>query len=91
VVPALNVRAALSAVESGNVDAGIVYKTDAAVAKRVEIAFIVPKEQGPPIVYPLAPIAASKKAGTAALVGALVSASAREVYARHGFLVLGEN
>jgi molybdate transport system substrate-binding protein len=90
VVPALNVRAALSAVESGNVDAGIVYKTDAAVAKRVEIAFIVPKEQGPPIVYPLAPIAASKKAGTAALVGALTSASAREVYVRHGFLVLGE-
>ena len=29
VVPALNVRAALSAVESANADAGIVYKTDA--------------------------------------------------------------
>jgi molybdate transport system substrate-binding protein len=84
------VRAALSAVEAGNVDAGIVYKTDAAVSKRVEIAFTVPRERGPLIVYPLAPIAASKKAGTGALVGALTSASAREVYARHGFLVLGE-
>jgi molybdate transport system substrate-binding protein len=90
VVPALNVRAALSAVESGNVDAGIVYRTDAAVSPRVEIALTVPREKGPQIVYPLAPIAASKKAGTTALVGALTSASAREVYVRHGFVVLGE-
>ncbi|HEY7513784.1 MAG TPA: molybdate ABC transporter substrate-binding protein [Vicinamibacteria bacterium] len=90
VVPTLNVRAALSAVETGNVDAGIVYKTDAGVSKRVEIAFTVPREEGPPIVYPLAAVAASKKAGTAPLVRALTSASAREVYVRHGFLVLGE-
>ena len=46
VVPALNVRAALSAVEAGNVDAGIVYKTDAAVSKRVEIAFDRPQREG---------------------------------------------
>ncbi len=90
VVPALNVRAALSAVESGNVDAGIVYKTDAAVSKRVEIAFSVPQEEGPRIVYSLAPLAGSRKAGTAALIRALTSAAARDVYVRHGFLVLGE-
>jgi molybdate transport system substrate-binding protein len=90
VVPSLNVRAALSAVESGNVDAGIVYKTDAAVSKRVEIALTVPREEGPPIVYPLAPLAGSKKPGTAALVRALTSAAARDVYLRHGFVVLGE-
>src|SRR5262245_48788322 len=90
VVPALNVRAALSAVEAGNVDAGIVYKTDAAMSKRVEVALTVPREEAPPIVYPLAPIAASKKPGTPALVRGLASASAREVYVRHGFVVLGE-
>jgi len=90
VVPALNVRAALAAVESGDVDAGIVYRTDAALSKGVEIAFVVPRDETPPIVYPLAPIAGSSKSGTGDLVRALTSAVAREVYARHGFLVLPE-
>lgn len=90
VVPTLNVRAALSAVESENADAGIVYRTDAATSKRVKVAFEVPREQGPAIVYPLAPIAASKRFVTGDLVRYLLSARAREVYARHGFVVLGE-
>jgi molybdate transport system substrate-binding protein len=88
VVPTLNVRAALSAVESENADAGIVYRTDAATSKRVKVAFEVPKDQGPAIVYPLAPLAASRKAATAELVRHLLSASAGEVYGRHGFVVL---
>ncbi len=88
VVPTLNVRAALSAVESGNVDAGIVYRTDARASKRVDVAFEVPREQGPAIVYPLARIATSKKAATADLVSTLTSPAAREVYARYGFIVL---
>jgi molybdate transport system substrate-binding protein len=88
VVPTLNVRAALSAVESENADAGIVYRTDAAISKRVKTAFEVPREQGPAIVYPLAPLAASTKAATPQLVRHLVSAAAREVYARYGFIVL---
>ena len=54
VVPTLNVRAALSAVESENADAGIVYRTDAAISKRVKVAFEVPKEQGPAIEIPRA-------------------------------------
>src|SRR4051812_766230 len=41
VIPTENVRAALAAVESGNVDAGIVYKTDAAISKKVRVAFEV--------------------------------------------------
>ena len=90
VVPALNVRAALSAVESENADAGIVYRTDAAISKRVKVAFEVPRAQGPAIVYPLAPIATSSKAATVALVRHLTSAAAREVYRRHGFVLLGE-
>jgi molybdate transport system substrate-binding protein len=88
VVPTLNVRAALSAVESENADAGIVYRTDAAVSKRVKTAFDVAREQGPAIVYPLAPMAASQKAATTELVRYLVSAAAREVYAGYGFIVL---
>jgi molybdate transport system substrate-binding protein len=89
VVPTLNVRAALSAVESENADAGIVYRTDAAISRRVKVAFEVPRSQGPAIVYPLAALAASRKAATTELVRYLTSAPAREVYGRHGFVVLG--
>src|SRR5439155_848024 len=57
-VPTLNVRAALAAVESGNAEAGIVYRTDAALSRRVRIALTVPAGQGRQIVYVLAPLSA---------------------------------
>ena len=60
-VPTENVRAALAAVESGNVDAGFVYKTDADISKKVKIAFSVPIEKGPAIRYPIAIVKESKK------------------------------
>ncbi len=89
VIPALNVRAAVSAVESENAEAGIVYKTDAAISKRVKVAYEVPRAEGPAIVYPLAQVATSRKPATGAFVRHLQSASAREVFVRFGFLVLG--
>lgn len=89
VIPALNVRAALSAVESENAEAGIVYKTDAAVSKRVRVAYEVPRAEGPAIVYPLAKVATSNKPAAAVFVQHLQSASAKAVFARFGFLVLG--
>ena len=55
-----SVRAALAAVESGNVEAGIVYKTEAMVSKKVKVAFEVPESEGPKISYPLAVIKDSK-------------------------------
>ncbi len=88
VVPMLNVRAALGAVESENADAGIVYRTDAAISKRVKIAFEVPRAQGPAIVYPLAQV--SKGPAAADLARYLNSEPARVVYRKHGFVVLGE-
>ena len=90
VVPSLSVRAALAAVESENADAGIVYRTDAAISSRVKIAFEVPRGQGPAIVYPLAPIATSKNAAAPTLVRFLTSEAARAVYRRYGFMVLGD-
>ena len=90
VIPTLNVRAALSAVESENADAGIVYRTDAAISKRVKVAFEVPRDKGPAIVYPMAPLAGSRKSAATELVRYLTSAPAREVYRRYGFIVLGE-
>jgi molybdate transport system substrate-binding protein len=61
IIPVKDVRAALATVELGNVDAGIVYKTDAAISKKVKVAFEVPAEKGPPILYPLAVVEESKK------------------------------
>ncbi|MEI8288254.1 MAG: molybdate ABC transporter substrate-binding protein [Verrucomicrobiota bacterium] len=54
IVPCENVRAVLAAVESGNVDAGFVYKTDAAISKKVKVAYEVPATDAPKISYPLA-------------------------------------
>jgi molybdate transport system substrate-binding protein len=87
VVPTLDVRAALAAVEAGHVDAGIVYRTDAALSKRVRVAFEVPRERGPKIVYPLSLVAGAKPAA-AQLRDYLVSDAARTVYEKHGFVVI---
>jgi len=87
VVPTLNVRAALVAVESENADAGIVYRTDAVLSKRVKIAFVIPREEGPRIRYVVAPLAGAKSSAARDLARYLVSADARKVYERYGFIV----
>ncbi|KAA6447399.1 molybdate ABC transporter substrate-binding protein [Bacillus atrophaeus] len=53
VVYGKDVRQVLSYVETGNVDAGIVYKTDALVSKKAEIADEADADTHSPIVYPL--------------------------------------
>jgi molybdate transport system substrate-binding protein len=88
VVPALNVRAALAAVETEGADAGIVYKTDAASSKRVRVALEVPRDQGPKIVYVVAPLRASKKAGAPDFVRFLCTPEAARVFEKFGFVVL---
>ena len=54
VIPTESVRATLAAVESGNVDAGVVYGTDAHISKQVRIACQIPAEEAPRIRYPVA-------------------------------------
>ncbi|HEV7669132.1 MAG TPA: molybdate ABC transporter substrate-binding protein [Thermoanaerobaculia bacterium] len=89
VVPTENVRTALSAVESGNVDLGIVYKTDAEISKNVRVAYSVPLDVGPKISYPFAVVAASKHLAEARKFFAyLTSKPALDVFRRYGFLVL---
>ena len=88
VIPTTDVRAALAAVAGEHVDAGMVYRTDAAISKGVRVAFEVARAQGPPIVYALAPLKASSKAGTRSVVRFLESSEARPVYERFGFIVL---
>ena len=90
VVPTENVRACLAAVESGNVEAGIVYKTDALISKKVQIAFEVPAAEGPKIAYLLAVTADAKHADAARRLAAfLASAEAQAVFAKYGFLPAG--
>ena len=89
VVPTENVRAALAAVESGNADAGIVYKTDAGISKKVRIAYEVPRAESPKISYPFAVLAASgRKEAARKLLDWLHSPSALAVFRKHGFLIL---
>lgn len=89
VIPTENVRAALAAVESGNADAGIVYKTDAGISKRVKIAYEVPAAEAPKISYPFAVLADSdRKEAARRLLGYLGSPPALAVFRRHGFLIL---
>jgi len=89
VVPLLDVRAALAAVASGNADAAIVYRTDAALSKRVRIAFEVPKAEGPSILYVVAAISSSRNPAARAFVKRLRSAEATRVFEKHGFIVIG--
>ena len=88
-VPTSSVRAALSAVETGNVDAAFVYRTDAAIAPRAVIAFEIPLAEAPTIVYPIALIEGSPNGtAAAAFLRFLRSASAKTVFERAGFIVL---
>lgn len=88
IVPTENVRAALAAVESGNVNAGFVYKTDAKISKNVKIAFSVPIEKGPVIRYPVAIIKGGKNnAAAEGFLRYLESENARKLFERYGFIV----
>ncbi|MBA2305377.1 MAG: molybdate ABC transporter substrate-binding protein [Acidobacteria bacterium] len=59
-LPLANVRAALAAAESGGADAAIVYESDAAASKKVDLGFVVTGAAAPRILYPAAIVARSK-------------------------------
>jgi molybdate transport system substrate-binding protein len=89
VIPTENVRGALTAVESGNVDAGIVYKTDAMISKKVKVEYEVPAEEGPKIRYPAAALKGSKNLeGAKRFLEYLGSGKATQVFEKYGFVVL---
>jgi molybdate transport system substrate-binding protein len=89
VVATENVRAALAAVEAGNADASIVYKTDAAISKKVKVAFEVPVEEGPRIRYPMAMLKDAKEPQAAKkFLECLSSDEAGEIFKKYGFIVI---
>jgi molybdate transport system substrate-binding protein len=83
-----NVRAALAAVESGDADAGIVYKTDALTSKKVKIACLVPPAEGPKISYPIALVkGATDLEAARKFLAYMESNDAAKVFRRYGFIV----
>ncbi len=88
IVPTENVRAALAAVESGNVDAGFVYKTDAKISKKVKVVFSVPAGAGPRIEYPVALVKESPNRSAAEkFLRYVESDPALQVFEKFGFVV----
>ena len=91
VVPTQNVRATLAAVESGNVEAGFVYKTDALISNKVKVAFEIPPGAGPKITYPAAALAKSTDLAAARrFLAYLESAPAAAVFRKYGFVLAGD-
>jgi molybdate transport system substrate-binding protein len=87
IVPTENVRAGLAAVEAGNADAGIVYKTDAILSKKVKIVYEVGVTEGPKISYPLAVVKDGMQAeGARKFVTYLAGPEAGAVFKKYGFL-----
>ena len=87
IVPTENVRGALLAVEAGNVEAAIIYKTDAAISKRTKVAFEVPAADTPAIHYPVALLTDAKDRASAKRFWAhLFSANATSLFEKHGFI-----
>ena len=84
-IGAQSVRQALDYVARGEVDAGFVYATDAALMPdKVKVALTVPTAT--PILFPAAPIAASANSALAQrFVDFLVAPQAQAVLAKYGF------
>lgn len=88
-IPTANVRAVLAAVDSGDVDAGFVYRTDVAMATRSRIAFEVPIDESTPIRYPLAIGRATRDLEAARRFAAFLRGpEAARIFRRRGFVVI---
>ncbi len=86
-----DVRQVLSYVETGNVDAGIVYQTDALRSNSVRVSFVFPAEVHDPIVYPMAVIKESSDPAAAQdFVQFLQGDPAQEILVRFGFKGSGQ-
>jgi len=82
-----NVRQVLDYVARGEVDAGVVYSTDAMVrAKDIKIVATAPEDSHSPVIYPVAVIKdTNKQSLSKAFVSLLISEVGRKILERHGF------
>jgi molybdate transport system substrate-binding protein len=83
-----NVTQVLQYVDSGNVDAGVVYSTDALSDSNVTVIATGPDDVNATIVYPGAIIKASKNATTAQdYLAFLAGAQAKAIFEKYGFAI----
>ncbi|MEM9447182.1 MAG: molybdate ABC transporter substrate-binding protein [Cyanobacteria bacterium P01_E01_bin.6] len=88
---AKDVRQVLSYVETGNVDAGLVYSTDANSSDQVQIVATAPEDTHSPIVYPGAVIIDSQHPDAATeFVKFLETDEAIAIFTDYGFLPASE-
>lgn len=84
---ATNVRSVLTYVETGNVDAGLVYRTDTVVSDRVKIVAAAPDGTHEPIIYPAAVLSGSKQPEAAkAFLNYLSSIDGLSILSKYGFV-----
>ncbi|MNI26142.1 Molybdate-binding periplasmic protein precursor [compost metagenome] len=87
-VQAKDVRQVLTYVESGNAEAGFVYKTDALTSQKVKIAFQVDPTTYTPIEYPAGIVKATKYTKEASdFYAYLQSKEAQDVFVKFGFSI----
>lgn len=85
-VLAKDVRQVLTYVETGNVDAGIVYKTDALTSAKVKIVATASEKSHAPVTYPVAAIKNSKNPEAARQFANFLSGpQAKAVFEKYGF------
>jgi molybdate transport system substrate-binding protein len=85
-VLAKDVRQVLTYVETGNVDAGIVYSTDALSSSKVKVVATAPENSHDPVIYPVAVIKDSKNPAAArAFLDFLSGEQASAIFQKYGF------
>ena len=88
-IPTADVRSTLAYVESGEVDVGVVYHTDAKISKKVEIIYEFPDSSHTPIVYPAAVLRnTGHKVLAQAFLEYLQTAEVTAIFEKYGFSVV---
>jgi molybdate transport system substrate-binding protein len=86
---AKDVRQVLTYVEQGEVDAGVVYATDAAISQKITVVCEAPEGSCKPIIYPGAVVKDSAHADIAKAFFAFLSTDeAGRIFAKYGFALV---
>jgi len=84
-----DVRQVLTYVETGNVDAGIVYRTDALTSTAVKVVDTAPAGSHAPVIYPAAIVAnTGKRQAAEDFMAFLQSDLAKDLFEQHGFVFI---
>lgn len=88
-IPSADVRSTLAYVESGEVDVGIIYQTDAGFSKKVRIIHQFPESSHSPIVYPAAVLRnTGRKVLAQSFLDYLQTAEVAAIFEKYGFSVV---